>query len=433
MTTTATPAAADQLPDLPHWETLPDDHVAATREVKAAIKARLAAAGTSAQEVFETLEREIAREVEEVVAELARGENPWPVVDFADIEAGTVSPELRARIARRGCAVVRGTFPRAQAEQWDRDIVDYTTRNAFFESYRGPGDDFFGSVGSKPEIYPIYWSSAQMEARQSPRMAAVQAFLNSFWTSETDGHRWFDPDRDTLYPDRIRRRPPGASSRGLGTHLDPGTLDLWMTQGYQRHFRHLWDGDVLAYDPWDASYRTEAAQYAGSTMCSVFRTFQGWTALSQMQHDQGVLHVVPIPRAMGYLMLRPLLEDIAADDLCGVRPNSVFPATEQHHKLLLQATASIPDVEPGDTVWWHCDMIHGVAPVEDQQGWGNVMYIPAAPWCAKNEAFAARAYAAFESGRSAPDFPEEDYEAAWPDRYRPEQLTEIGRRGFGLE
>ena len=52
------------------------------------------------------------------------------------------------------------------------------------------------------------------------------------WTYETDGVRWFDPDQDSLYPDRIRRRPPGANSGGLGAHLDPGTLDLWMTRAY---------------------------------------------------------------------------------------------------------------------------------------------------------------------------------------------------------
>ena len=32
-------------------------------------------------------------------------------------------------------------------------------------------DDFFSSVDSKPEIYPIYWSKAQMEARQHQHMA----------------------------------------------------------------------------------------------------------------------------------------------------------------------------------------------------------------------------------------------------------------------
>ena len=108
----------------------------------------------------------------------------------------------------------------------------------FFEDYRGPGDDFFGSVGSRPEIYPVYWSRAQMEARQSDRMARVQRFLNGLWRHESDGETWFDPSRDSLYPDRIRRRPPGANSSGLGTHLDPGTLDLWMTREYQQAFRH---------------------------------------------------------------------------------------------------------------------------------------------------------------------------------------------------
>ena len=76
---------------------------------------------------------------------------------------------------------MRGHFPHEQALAWDQDIVDYVESNRFFENYRGPGDDFFGSVGSKPEIYPIYWSPAQMQARQSDRMAGVQAFLNSQW------------------------------------------------------------------------------------------------------------------------------------------------------------------------------------------------------------------------------------------------------------
>jgi hypothetical protein len=112
-----------------------------------------------------------------------------------------------------------------------------------------------GEVGFRPEIYPLYWSSAQMQARQTDRVAKVQAFLNAQWTSYSEGTQWFDPDRDSLYPDRIRRRPEGADSAGLGSHLDPGTLDLWMTQAYQRAFRHLFDGTVEQYNPWDAAYR----------------------------------------------------------------------------------------------------------------------------------------------------------------------------------
>lgn len=429
MTTTA---PQQTLPSLPHWQSPPEDLAAAIREVKAALRTRIEASGRTVEEVFAVVEARVLERVREVTAATEAGEPVWPVIDYADIARGTVTPEQRDLVARRGCLVVRGHFEREQALGWDEDIVDYVERNAFFENYRGPGDDFFGSVGSKPEIYPIYWSTAQMEARQSERMAQVQSFLNSFWRHESEGVQWFDPKRDALYPDRIRRRPPGTDSGGLGTHSDPGTLDLWMTREYQQAFRHLFDGDVEAYDPWDAAHRTTGPQYPGSTMCSAFRTFQGWTALSDMGHDQGVLHTVPVPEVMAYLMLRPLLQDVPEDDMCGVTTGQVFPASERWHGDVLTALTGIPDVRAGDSVWWHCDMIHSVAPVQDQQGWGNVMYIPAAPWCDRNEAYAENVRESFLSGSSPADFPEEHYERSWEGRFTEDRLNGVGRRGLGL-
>ena len=418
--------------ELPHWDQTPDDLPTAIKEIKVALRERIAASGRTVEEVVAALEERLAAEVAGIEAARDRGEPVWPVIDYADIAAGTVTAEAVDQLRRRGCVVVRGQFNHERARGWDQELVDYVDRNEFFDQYRGPGDDFFASVGSKPEIYPIYWSRPQMEARQSDEMARVQAFLNGLWRHESDGVRWFDPARDSLYPDRIRRRPPGTTSAGLGSHLDPGTLDLWMTRDYQRAFRHLFDGSAEQYDPWDAAHRTAGPQYPGTTMCSVFRTFQGWTALSDMASDQGVLHTVPIPGAMAYLMLRPLLADVPEDDMCGVTVNRTFPVTEQWHPLLRRALTGIPDVRAGDTVWWHCDLVHSVAPVEDQQGWGNVMYIPAAPWCPRNERYAASVRAAFESGSSPDDFPAEDYERDWTGRFGPGDLNETGRRGLGL-
>jgi hypothetical protein len=425
----ADPAA---LPPLPHWEQPPTDLPGAIRQVKAALRARVAAAGRTVEDVFAIVEEQIKAEVGEITAARERGETVWPVIDYADIEAGAVPDETLGLLRRRGCLVVRGHFGRDQARAWDRDIVDYVDGNQFFEHYRGPGDDFFASVSSRPEIYPVYWSPAQMQARQHHRMARVQAFLSTLWKHESDGVQWFDPARYLLYPDRIRRRPPGTDSAGLGPHLDPGTLDLWLTQGYQKAFRHLFDGAVEHYDPWDAAYRTAAPQYPGTTMCSAFRTFQGWTALSDMAHGQGVLHAVPVPGAMAYLMLRPLLADVPDDDMCGVTISQAFPASPQWHPLLLRALSGIPDVQAGDSVWWHCDMIHSVAPVKNQQGWGNVMYIPAAPWCPRNQQYAASVRDAFLTGSSPSDFPAEHYERTWASRFRPQDLNDTGRRGLGF-
>ena len=154
-----------ELPDLPHWETTPDDLPGAIRQVKAALRARIAASGRTVEEVFAVIEQRVRRQVEEIAAEKARGETVWPVIDYADIATGAVPPDQLAKLRQRGCLIVRGHFGRDQALGWDRDIIDYIESNRFSETYQGPADDFFGSVGSKPEIYPIYWSPAQMQAR----------------------------------------------------------------------------------------------------------------------------------------------------------------------------------------------------------------------------------------------------------------------------
>jgi hypothetical protein len=200
--------AAEQPQTLPHWEQTPENLQDAIRAIKPALRARIEASGRTVREVFTAVEQRIEARIAEIEADRARGEQVWPVLDYAEIAAGTVTPRQLAKLKQRGCLVVRGHFPHEQALAWDAGIVDYVERNKFFENYAGPGDDFFGSVGSKPEIYPVYWSPAQMQARQSERMTTVQSLLNSLWKhTSDDGTQWFDPARDAMYPDRIRRRP----------------------------------------------------------------------------------------------------------------------------------------------------------------------------------------------------------------------------------
>jgi len=419
-------------PNLPTWEQIPDDLAAATREIKAAIRARIASSGRTVEEVFAVIEAVVTNRVAEIEAANAAGETSWTVVDFVDIANGTVSEATVEHLRRSGCLVVANHFPHEQARQWDQEIVDYVEANDLAGTYVGRGDDFFATAKSLPEMFPIYWSSAQMEAHQSEEMAVVQSFLHRRWSWKSNDQQWFDPDHNAVYPDRIRRRPPGVDSNGLGAHFDTGNLDLWMTSAYQAAFRHVFDGSIESFDPWDAAYRTAGTQYPGTTMCSAFRSFQGWTALSDMSNDQGVLWAIPIPEAIAYLLLRPLLDDVPDDEMCGVTVNRVFALDERWHELLLRGQSLIPDVRAGDSVWWHCDLVHGVAPITEQVGWGNVMYIPAAPWCERNEKYAKKLLRAFETGSSPSDFPEEDYERTWEGRFHAAQLNPIGRRGFGL-
>ena len=414
------------------YETLPTDAKTAIREMKAELRKQIG----DVQQVFDKLSAKIEARVAEIDALKAQGLPVWPEVPYSDIAAGTVSEATRNEIKRRGCAVIKGHFPREQALAWDRAMLNYLDANHFDDVYKGPGDSFFGSLeASRPEIYPIYWSQAQMQARQSDNMAAVQSFLNRLWKSESNGKQWFDPDVSVIYPDRIRRRPPGTTSKGLGAHTDSGALERWLLPAYQRVFAHVFNGNFDDYDPWDAAHRTDVEEYTvdNTTKCSVFRTFQGWTALSDMLPGQGLLHVVPIPEAMAYVLLRPLLDDVPDDELCGVAPGKVLPVSEKWHPLLMKALTSIPAITAGDSVWWHCDVIHCVAPVDNQQGWGNVMYIPAAPMCEKNRAYAHKVKEALEKGISPGDFPREDYETNWQGRFTLEDLNVRGKRALGMD
>jgi hypothetical protein len=408
----------------------PADIPAAIRAVKAELRPQIGdVAG-----VFAEVENAMRAEVAEVVAAREAGREVWPIVQFADIAAGTVPAETADAIRRRGCAIVKGTFPRERAESWDAQLVSYLDENNFADTYQHIDDGVFGGLAaSKPSIFPIYWSKPQMEAREDSNMVAVRGFLNSFWRHESEGKVWFDPTRDTAYPDRVRRRAPGANSAGLSAHTDSGSVERWLLPAYQKVFRHVFSGDWRNYDAWDGAYRTDVDEFPSTVMCSAFRTFQGWTALSDMARTEGVLHVVPIPTAMVYLLLRALQDDVADDDLCGAANGQALPISERYHQILLPALSPIPDVEPGDTVWWHGDVIHSVGEVTDQKGWGNVMYIPAAPECEKNAAYAAACGQAFLTGVSPSDFAAEDYEVDWTSRARLDDLNQTGRKQLGLE
>src|SRR5215469_8273110 len=409
---------------------LPADIGAAIAQAKTALRRQLG----DVDGAFAIAEAEMRAEVAAVVAEREAGRRIWPVVDFEDIATGSVSDETREAIGRRGCAVVKRTFPRERAEDWDAELAGYTERNRFAETYQAIDDGVFGGLAAgKPSIYPIYWSLPQTQARQDEAMGTVRRFLNGFWNHESLGRTWFDPDRDTAYPDRVRRRAPGANSRGLSPHTDSGSVERWLVPAYQDVFRHVFAGQWSDYDPWDSAYRTDVHEFPSTVMCSSFRTFQGWTALSDTQPTEGVLHAVPIPAAMGYVLLRALLDDVAPDDLCGAVNGQALPITDRYHGLLLAALTPIPAVEPGDTVWWHGDLIHSVGAVTNQRGWGNVMYIPAAPYCEKNAAYARACGEDFMTGASPGDFAPEDYETSWVGRATAQDLTETGRHQLGLD
>jgi len=117
----------------------------------------------------------------------------------------------------------------------------------------------------------------------------------------------------------------------------------------------------------------------------------------------GVLHVVPSPAAVVYVLLRGLQDDVD-DDMFGARLGAPLAIDSRWHGPLLEAMVPIPPLEPGDTVWWHPDIIHAVDGANKRSAATSLMYIPATPHCRKNLAYAVACRRAERSGLPPPDF-----------------------------
>ncbi len=361
-------------------------------------------------------------EIDDVLARRSTFEPVIPTIEFDELDS--LDDADRVEIRRRGCVVVRNTFERAEAEAWDHEIGRYLETNRFNEVFAARHPE---AVEDGSRIWGIYWSKPQVRNRQHTRMVAVRRFLGSFWNVDDPAESGFDPDHDIAYPDRLRRRAPGVTARGLRPHCDAPAAGGWRVPENHLVFAEVLAGHPERYDPFDATHRI-AVNGPSPVSCTAFRTFQGWTALSEMHPTDGVLHLAPVPTAMAYLLVAGIAGELGLDG----EPTPA-PRRSGADDLLVPALTPIPLVEPGDTVWWHGDVVHSVGEATNDSRWGNVMYAGASPRCPRNEAYRSSMLDRFERGLSPLDFPDEHFEVDFVGRATVADLDRIGREQFGLD
>ena len=258
-------------------------------------------------------------EIDVVIAETAdESATPIPEIDYDELSTLADGP-LGDRVRRRGCVVVRGTFDADEARQWDAAIGEYLDRNHFDEAFAARHPD----AATRSGICGIYWSKPQVEVRQHDRMHTVRTALNGLWRQAgADGTVCFDPEHDVGYPDRVRRRAPGVTARGLRPHVDSPSAGGWRVPENLAVFADVLAGRPEDYDAFDAAHRTGPG-VDSPVGCSVFRTFQGWTALSETRPSDGGLSIVPIPMAVAYLLVAGLAREVGLDGAATPAPRRV--------------------------------------------------------------------------------------------------------------
>jgi len=407
-----------------------DDLPTAIRQAKQELRDML----PNYKAVFAEVEAAMSEEAQRIADLRDQGDAVIPEIRFEDIVSNRVSAADIALVKARGACVIRKVFDKTLVERWDNDIAEYVERNKLDEKLLNRAEDkYFGQLASsKPQIYGVYWSKPQVLARQSAELTQARVFLNRLWRAESEGRVHFDPNHVPVYADRLRRRPPGSESLGLSAHCDGGSVERWIESNFRKVYRHVFSGNWRDYDPFDAAWRTEVQEIPSPAVCSMFRTFQGWTALTPQGPGDGTLQLVPIANSMVYILLRALQDDVADDDLCGAMPGRALSIKQQYHAPLFHALSSIPLMQAGDTVFWHSDVIHAVEDAHRGKGYSNVMYIASLPACAKNDAYLERQLPSFLEGRSPPDFPADNFEVDFAGRATVDDLTPQGRSQMGI-
>jgi len=385
---------------------------------------------------FENIEKEILIDVEEIEKLTMKNKKIIPEINYKNIKNKLINNEIFDLVKKRGCVVIRNVFEKEKVIEWNHEIERYIDENNYYEDQKEKADldQYFSDLQSgKPQIFGLYWSRPQVEVRQSENMAIVKSWLNNLWKYEFNNKKIFDPNKELVYADRIRRREGGDASLGLSPHCDAGSVERWIDSAYQKIYEPIFSDQFDNYHPFNAQFRDQTEEISSAAVSHVFRTFQGWLALTEQGPSDGTLQLIPIIKSMAYILTRALLDDVPNNSLCGSMPARALSVNPEYHSVLLRALISIPRVYPGDTVWWHPDVVHAVEDKHHGKNYSNVIYVGSTPYCQKNLDYAKKQSLKFLEGKSPSDFAAEDYEVNYIGRATIDDLTSLGKKQMALE
>ena len=400
----------------------------------AKLKSKLKDYSKDYKENFNQIEKYIKSEIDEISKLKASKKSIIPEISFNQINQRNT--KFVESIKKRGCVIVRDVFENSMIERLNNDLEKYIEENNYYDDQKKKSglDKYFSDLkSSKPQIMGLYWSKAQMEIRHSENMLKVKKWLNNLWIYKNDEYEVFDPSKELSYADRVRRREPGDNTLGLSPHCDAGSVERWSDDYYQKIYKDIFSDNFLKFNPFDAKYRDKTSEFESPAVAHVFRTFQGWTALTEQGPNDGTLQLIPISKAMAYILTRALLDDVPKDELCGSKLGKALSVNKEYHSLLLEGLISIPNMKPGDTVWWHPDVVHAVEDKHLGKNYSNVVYVGSTPYCKKNLDYVRKQAKKFLKGESPPDFAAEDFETNYKGRIKIENLTLLAKKQLAIE
>jgi hypothetical protein len=349
------------------------------------------------------------------------GSEGIPQVKFSELD--NLDQDTIKMIKAKGSVVIRDIVDDDEAAGWKRALQEFTTTNPVI-----------GQPEDNKQFFQLYWTKPQVLARAHPNVLKTSTWLNNLYHTKDDASRnGVDLSTPLTYADRFRIRKPGTTWDWLGPHIDSGAIERWEDPVFRKVYDAIFSGNWREHDPYELAARCNANSsiYSRKDQASIFRTFQGWLAMSETGPKEGTLEVFPnVYLSNAYVILRPFFKATVPDDSPDIvdpknwvydisspqfpglrkRPNQPGysgprPDNLTHPHLRLDRTMiPMPKVYPGDMVFWHCDMIHAVEREHTGTGDASVMYIGAVPTTTQNKDYIERQLTSFENLQSPVDY-----------------------------
>ena len=353
-------------------------------------------------------------EIEKYMVKKLRKKKPIPETTMEKIlnNGGELPYRIAQKVRQKGVLIVRNTIPRNLIHSWSSDLLQYLYNNQAKENNQ--------------TAYDIYWSKAQVAARQHPHMFKLQKALMKLWHTNEESEVDVNLDKPVMIADRLRiPRFKGNDNSTLDKtpRFEAGGISRWADATFRQVYRHILEGSWKDFDPFEVDYRLESNN-------PYFSAFQGILSMSSSEPIES-LRVLPLLKeTIAYVMLRPFAPDVPLNLFPGTFP-ARFHVTENWHTPLYNALVSIPPLGPGDTVWLHPDLIYGGSTQN------SVLYIPIGPDCPINRHYLRKIRHAFVLGTTPPVSNDilviEDYEVDFKNRATLEDLSDLGLSTFGLQ
>ena len=285
---------------------------------------------------FLKIQKYIENEILKIEELKKNNSNIIPEVKFNELNIH--QEKIVNEVKKRGCIVIRDVFDDDKISKMNTELESYIEENNYYEDQKKKADidKYFSDLKSgKPQIFGLYWSKVQVNIRQSVELDKSKKWLNHLWQyKDNNNDLIFDPNNELVYADRVRRREPGDSTLGLSPHCDAGSVERWIDKGYQSVYEKIFSDDFENYDPFNATFRNTTQMIESPAVSHVFRTFQGWVALTEQGPGDGTLQLIPIAKSMAFILTRALMDDVDESNLCDSKPARALSINRKYYGLL---------------------------------------------------------------------------------------------------